>query len=138
MKHARKDIRKLKRRIRKSINRQGQRFTDWLAKFISSCISCRRLRAFGSHNFCSQCRRQIPPALRWAMLVSGDYALQLDSGEVLRFSRCFRHDDWLKLENPDTFQGCSDRIPYPCPEGIYIRIKDIVWCADHPMRRATP
>ena len=135
MKHARKDIRKFKRRIRKFINRQGQGFTDWLARLVTTCISCGRLRAFGPHNFCSKCRCQISPALRQAMQTRGDYALQLGSGEVLRFSHCFGHGDWLKLEEPDTFQGCSDRVPYPCREGIYIRHKDIVWCATYPMGR---
>lgn len=122
--------------IWKLIDRHGQRLTDWIVKLVRTCVACHRLRAFQDKNFCSKCRRQIPPALRLSMVEYGDYGLQLYSGEVLRFRRCVWHSDWLLLEWPESFHGCDDRVPYRCPEGIYIRIKDIVWCAAYPMGRS--
>lgn len=88
----------------------------------------------------SECERQYPPALLKACYDPFDYALKLRTGEVIRFHEATIHGEYATLAADGTFNPTRmgmenpncERLAYPCPRGVDVRIADIVWCADAP------
>jgi len=57
-----------------------------------------------------------------------DYALKLNTGEVIRFESAeFLDADWIRISDIK-----SSDIPYPAPRGLEVRISSIVWVMDAP------
>jgi len=87
---------------------------------------------------CKVCEPRYPPSLLKAVCDQFDYALKLRTGEVLRFQSAEIHGNYvtLTLIRPFLAAGADefpqDDLPYLCPRGIDVRVKDIVWCADAP------
>lgn len=80
---------------------------------------------------CPDCRRKYPPSLLKAASDYFDYALQLRTGEIIRFSQAAIHGEFVTLELQDNHEQ-PNALPYPFPRGVDVRISDIVWCADAP------
>lgn len=63
-----------------------------------------------------------------------DYACRLRTGEIIRFTDCtIISRDWVCLTLSDSAdQPIKDRLVFPAPRGIDVRISDIVWVMDAP------
>ena len=77
----------------------------------------------------------LPPSLQRALVDSGDYALRLRTGEVVRFTRAERTGPSFVLlfasGQPATNLVSTERTS-DFPNGLEVRISDIVWCARGP------
>jgi hypothetical protein len=82
----------------------------------------------------------LPPSLQRALTEPGDYALRLRTGEVVRFTRAERFDAFVALFAPGGPSAISQSgEPAPeFPDGLEVRITDIVWCARGPTRASAP
>lgn len=102
------------------------------------CTICQD-RAASQDGVCIPCLRTYPPALIKAACDPFDYALRLETGEVLRFTSATIHGEYVTLvSDGDDKTFAADAIPaaqrlaYPCPRGVDVRVSAIVWCADAP------
>ena len=81
----------------------------------------------------------LPPSLERALTEPGEYSLRLRTGEVVRFTRAERFGAFVALFAP----GGASAIAQPgeavpeFPNGLEVRISDVVWCARGPVRAAT-
>jgi hypothetical protein len=77
---------------------------------------------------------ELPPSLQRALVETGDYALRLRTGEVVRFTRAERHGSFVALfapaGPPPTAQASESMAAFP--HGLEVRVSDIVWCARGP------
>ena len=78
----------------------------------------------------------LPPSLRRALVDHGDYALRLRTGEVVQFTRAERRGPFavlFALGQPATNLVANEPAS-DFPNGLEVRISDIVWCARGPLR----
>lgn len=74
-----------------------------------------------------------------SMMDPFDYALKLRSGETVRFEYADSiGGGWVRLtlkywDDPSMGVGKDERIAFPAPRGVDVRISDIVWVMDAPM-----
>ena len=63
-----------------------------------------------------------------------DYALQLRTGTIIRFTGASPYGQkWVLLSGVDAIeQPPGFSLPYPVPRGLSVRLSDIVWVADAP------
>ncbi len=63
-----------------------------------------------------------------------DYALKLRAGEVITFEFAEIIDrDWVRLHlKKQDEQPNKNRLPFPAPRGMDVRLSDIVWVMDAP------
>jgi hypothetical protein len=80
-----------------------------------------------------------PPSLAKATIDPFAYALRLRTGETIHFSEAVElSEGWVRLRKEglgtkDDLQASSaDALPYPFPQGLEVRVADIVWCAESP------
>ena len=75
-----------------------------------------------------------------ALVETAEYVLRLRTGELIRFARAERHGVFVRLQAPDgppsdaTLPGGMEVFP----NGVELRISDIVWCASGPIQSADP
>ncbi len=95
---------------------------------------------------CPQCALKFPPSLLKACWDCWDYAVLLRNGMWLRFRIAEIHGDYVTLHtnSPDKMasnflngkdefgDGVANKLPYPAPRGIDVRVSDIVLCVDAP------
>ena len=80
---------------------------------------------------CPDCSKKMPPSLIKACGEPGDYALKTRMEEIIFFSQAEIHGQFAHLTlktGPKTWRPFG----MPCPQGIDLRLSDIVWCADRP------
>ncbi|MAD79433.1 MAG: hypothetical protein CMJ50_01130 [Planctomycetaceae bacterium] len=74
-----------------------------------------------------------PPALAKACVDPFDYAMKLETGELIFFEEATPHNfDWVYIRSTD---DPSDRRPRDiplCDRGLFVRVSSIVWVADAP------
>ena len=74
-----------------------------------------------------------------SMMDPFDYALKFRSGEIVRFECADAiGGGWVRLtlkywDDPSMGVGKDDRIAFPAPRGVDVRISDIDWVMDAPM-----
>lgn len=95
------------------------------------CRICGMLLQVGDGPVCSDCKPGVPLVLIRATQDPFDYALGLVSGEVIRFREARLQGKWVVLEGMDEVDDLRSP-PYPCPHGMYVRLKHIVWVAAAP------
>jgi hypothetical protein len=76
---------------------------------------------------CPECRQKYPMPIRKANSDMFHYALGLRNGSVFQFDSCTIRGDWVHLDAVTT-----DSPDLPFDRGVYVRVEDIVWCADAP------
>jgi hypothetical protein len=76
----------------------------------------------------------LPPSLEQALFESASYALRLRTGELVRFSRAERHGLFVVLHAADLSEAAAPGAiaQETFPNGLHVRISDIVWCARGP------
>lgn len=86
---------------------------------------------------CRSCERRYPPSLLKAVSDPFDYVLRLRTGELIYFETAAILGEWVTLtlkENSRTMEPSTmGKDCLPCPRGLDVRVRDIVWCADAPM-----
>lgn len=98
--------------------------------------TCPRCNAPTSHahwagaRICTLCEPLMPDSLLKACTDQFDYALQVRTGLIFRFTDATIHGEWVTLTGLDWNQDMPG--PYPFERGVDIRLSDIVWCADAP------
>ncbi len=81
---------------------------------------------------CERCKLRFPPSLIKAVGDDFEYALELRTGEVIRFRSAVIHGEWATLDGVSWGVGRVSALPFECPRGVDVRISEIVWCADAP------
>lgn len=81
---------------------------------------------------CRACAQGIPAALQKAAVDYFDYALGLETGEVIFFHQATVNGRWVHLDVGDaaSINGCDNRFPFE--RGVDVRLDRIVWVADAP------
>lgn len=82
----------------------------------------------------------LPPSLVRALVETAEYALRLRTGELIRFARAERHGAFVVLLAPG---GPPSDPSLPggmevFPNGVEVRISEIVWCASGPIQGPDP
>jgi hypothetical protein len=96
------------------------------------CIICQDRAS--QDGICIHCQRTYPPALIKAVGDPFDYALRLVTGEIFRFTSATIHGEYVTLEGfgGSTGETLPQKMAYPFPRGLDVRVSAIVWCADAP------
>jgi hypothetical protein len=84
---------------------------------------------------------ELPPSLARALVGPAEYALRLRTGEVVRFTRAQRQGAFVVLYAPSGLPSdprLADPMTAAFPEGLEVRISDIVWCARGPTAAFQP
>ncbi len=123
---------------------EGRKLQELFHLVTPRCIACnhtiQQQQAYDAPwQVCNACDQRYPPSLIKAASDPFDYACRLVTGEVIRFDHATIHGDYVTLECGSFFDAFADndtpkaqRLPYPCPRGVDVRVADIVWCADAP------
>ena len=82
---------------------------------------------------CTPCARRLPDALLKAAVDPFDYAMQLRTGDVIRFEHVEIRGAWVHLQGVKEWDHAAVEYPvYTFERGLDIRIADIVWVCDAP------
>lgn len=108
----------------------------------AKCVGCGTIKRvedpFDTTYVCDDCAAKFPASLLKSVVdYAFDYALQLRSGEVIRFQGARLHGEFVHLNGiqyrtaPGT-AGTTTKPRFPFDRGLDVRVADIVWCADAP------
>jgi hypothetical protein len=88
---------------------------------------------------CQKCAGLYPPSLLKAAEDYFEYALRLQTGEIIFFRQAEIHGNYVRLHmdgepkcDSQCFTDDNPTLPFIFARGIDIRLQSIVWCADAP------
>lgn len=104
-----------------------------MERLAERCVICKQW-TFDSPvaGGCGECRRRYPAALIKAQCDSFDYALRLNTGEMVLFSEATITGEWVHLEHLNRLDHDSPPFALKGYRGVDVRVDAIVWCADAP------